>query len=46
MTKDKPAVLEVLRQACAQGEKGERRRIVLKPRTAEFGSAETPETPR
>jgi Fe-S-cluster containining protein len=44
MTKDKPAVLEVLRQAWAQGEKGERRRIVLKPLRAEFSSAETLET--
>ena len=45
MTKDKPAVLEVLRQARAQGEKGERRRIVLKRRSAEFCSAATPEPP-
>jgi Fe-S-cluster containining protein len=44
MTKDKPAVLEVLRQAWAQGEKGERRRIVLKPLRAELSSAETLET--
>jgi hypothetical protein len=46
MTKDKPAVLEVLRQARAQGEQGERRRIVLKHRRAEFNSAATPEAPR
>jgi len=45
MTKDKPAVLEVLRQARAQGEKGERRRIVLKRRRTEFSSAATPEPP-
>ena len=43
MTKDKLAVLEVLRQARAQGEKGERRRIVLKDRGAEFNSEATPE---
>jgi hypothetical protein len=43
MTKDKPAVLEVLRQARAQGERGERRRIVLKHRRAEFSSTATPD---
>jgi Fe-S-cluster containining protein len=46
MTNDKPAVLEVLRRARAQGENGERRRIVLKPRKAQSSAPETPETPR
>ena len=45
MTKDKPAVLQVLRQARALGEKGERRRIALKHRGAEFSSSATPNPP-
>lgn len=37
-TKDKAGVLEILRRARAQGEKGERRRIVLKNRNAEVAA--------
>ena len=45
LTKDKAAVLEVLRQARAQGEKGEQRRIVLANRGA-ADHARTPDASR